>query len=99
MEIRIDEIGAGAYRISVFVAVRLRPPDLYQTILCSTVMNREVIDIGREPFRCFDRPHMPHCLDAGLMFEETTSILLYGTCSRALETVRQSPRATLSNNR
>ena len=35
----IDEIGAGAYAISVFVAVRLRPPDLHQTILCSTVMN------------------------------------------------------------
>ena len=39
METRIDEIGAGAYAISIFVAVRLRPPDLHQTIRCSTVMN------------------------------------------------------------
>jgi flavorubredoxin len=38
----------------------------------------EVIDIGGRRLRYLDTPHVPHCWDAGLMFEETTGTLLCG---------------------
>ena len=38
----------------------------------------EVIDLGGKRIRYIDTPHVPHCWDAGVMFEETTGTLLCG---------------------
>jgi flavorubredoxin len=38
----------------------------------------EVIDLGGKRVRYIDTPHVPHCWDAGVMFEETTGTLLCG---------------------
>jgi flavorubredoxin len=35
----------------------------------------EVIDLGGRRVRRLDTPHVPHCWDAGLLFEETTATL------------------------
>ena len=35
----------------------------------------EVIDLGDRRVRRLDTPHVPHCWDAGLLYEETTSTL------------------------
>ena len=35
----------------------------------------EVLDLGGRRVRRIDTPHVPHCWDAGLMFEETTRTL------------------------
>jgi flavorubredoxin len=37
--------------------------------------NDEVLDLGGRRVRRIDTPHVPHCWDAGLMFEETTGTL------------------------
>jgi flavorubredoxin len=37
--------------------------------------NGEVIDLGGKRVRRIDTPHVPHCWDAGLIFEETTQTL------------------------
>jgi flavorubredoxin len=37
--------------------------------------NDEVLDLGGRRVRRLDTPHVPHCWDAGLMFEETTGTL------------------------
>jgi flavorubredoxin len=37
--------------------------------------NDEVLDLGGKRVRRLDTPHVPHCWDAGLMFEETTGTL------------------------
>lgn len=37
--------------------------------------NNEVLDLGGRRVRRLDTPHVPHCWDAGLMFEETTGTL------------------------
>jgi flavorubredoxin len=37
--------------------------------------NDEVIDLGSKRVRWLDTPHMPHCWDAGLVYEETTETL------------------------
>ena len=37
--------------------------------------NDEVLDLGGKKVRRLDTPHLPHCWDAGLMFEETTRTL------------------------
>jgi flavorubredoxin len=37
--------------------------------------NDEVLDLGGRRVRRLDTPHVPHCWDAGLMFEETTRTL------------------------
>ncbi|HXW83128.1 MAG TPA: hypothetical protein VEJ86_01885 [Candidatus Binataceae bacterium] len=36
----------------------------------------ERIDLGGKTVRRIDTPHLPHCWDAGLLFEETTATLL-----------------------
>ena len=51
MEARIDEIGAGIYRLSIFVPIPLRPPDLRIIISCSPVTNRCCFTAGSE--KCF----------------------------------------------
>lgn len=38
----------------------------------------EVIDLGGKHVRFIATPHVPHCWDAGLMYEETTHTLLCG---------------------
>ena len=38
--------------------------------------DQEVLPIGRHRVRFFQTPHVPHCWDAGLMFDETTATLL-----------------------
>lgn len=38
----------------------------------------EVLDIGRHRLRWIDTPHLPHCWEAGLLFDETTHTLLCG---------------------
>ncbi|HKM99227.1 MAG TPA: MBL fold metallo-hydrolase [Candidatus Binataceae bacterium] len=37
--------------------------------------NGEVLDLGGKRVRRIDTPHVPHCWDAGLIFEETTRTL------------------------
>jgi len=37
--------------------------------------NNEVIDLGGKRVQHLDTPHVPHCWDAGLIFEETTRTL------------------------
>ena len=37
--------------------------------------NDEVLDLGGRRVRRLDTPHVPHCWDAGLLYEETTSTL------------------------
>lgn len=37
--------------------------------------DNEVIDLGGKKMRRLDTAHLPHCWDAGLMFEETTGTL------------------------
>lgn len=37
--------------------------------------NDEVLDLGDRRVRRLDTPHVPHCWDAGLMFEEATGTL------------------------
>ena len=38
----------------------------------------EVIDLGGKRVRYIDTPHVPHCWDAGVMYEETTGTLFCG---------------------
>lgn len=38
----------------------------------------EVIDLGGKRVRYIDTPHVPHCWDAGVMYEESTGTLLCG---------------------
>jgi len=40
------------------------------------MVDREVLDTGRYRFRFLATPHVPHCWDAGLLFEETERTLL-----------------------
>jgi len=37
--------------------------------------NGEVLDLGGKKVRRLDTPHLPHCWDAGLIYEETTGTL------------------------
>jgi flavorubredoxin len=38
----------------------------------------EVLDLGGKRVRYIDTPHVPHCWEAGVMYEETTGTLLSG---------------------
>jgi flavorubredoxin len=38
----------------------------------------EVLDLGGKRVRYLDTPHVPHCWEAGVMYEETTGTLLCG---------------------
>lgn len=42
------------------------------------VADGEVIDLGGRRVRYLATPHVPHCWDAGLLFEETTATLFCG---------------------
>ena len=42
------------------------------------LQDNEVIDLGGKRVKYLYTPHVPHCWDAGLMFEETTGTLLCG---------------------
>ncbi len=43
-----------------------------------SLQDNEVIDLGGKRVRYLPTPHVPHCWDAGLMYEETTKTLLCG---------------------
>ena len=38
----------------------------------------EVLDLGGKRVRYLDTPHVPHCWEAGVLYEETTGTLLCG---------------------
>ena len=40
--------------------------------------NGEVLDLGGKRVRYLDTPHVPHCWEAGVVYEETTGTLLCG---------------------
>jgi flavorubredoxin len=40
--------------------------------------NGEVLDLGGKRVRYIDTPHVPHCWEAGVVYEETTGTLLCG---------------------
>jgi flavorubredoxin len=42
------------------------------------VADGEVVDLGGRQVRYLATPHVPHCWDAGLLYEETTSTLFCG---------------------
>ena len=48
----------------------LRPP--------RPLADGEVLDIGGHRLRWIDTPHLPHCWDAGALFDETTGTLFCG---------------------
>lgn len=51
----------------------------------------EILDLGGAKVRYLDTPHVPHNVDAGLMFEENTRTLL---CSDLFTHVGEAPPAT-----
>lgn len=53
--------------------------------------NDEVLDLGGRRVRRLDTPHVPHCWDAGLLFEETTGTLF---CSDLFTHVGDPPALT-----
>jgi flavorubredoxin len=53
--------------------------------------NGEVLDLGGRRVRRLDTPHVPHCWDAGLLFEETTGTLF---CSDLFTHVGDPPAVT-----
>ena len=53
-----------------------------------TLTDGEALDLGGRRVRYIDTPHVPHGLEAGVLYEETTSTLLCGDrsrCARAPE--------------
>jgi len=53
--------------------------------------DNEVLDLGGRRVRRLDTPHVPHCWDAGLLYEETTGTLF---CSDLLTHVGDPPALT-----
>jgi flavorubredoxin len=51
----------------------------------------EVLDLGGKRVRRIDTPHLPHCWDAGLIFEETTGTLF---CSDLFTQMGDGPPLT-----
>lgn len=51
----------------------------------------EVIDLGGRRLRYIDTPHVPHCWEAGVLYEETTGTLL---CGDLLTHVGDGPAVT-----
>ena len=43
-----------------------------------TLTDGEALDLGGRRVRYIDTPHVPHGLEAGVLYEETTSTLLCG---------------------
>ena len=56
--------------------------------------HEEVLTTGRHRFRFQQTPHVPHCWDAGLLFDETTRTLF---CSDLLQQNGDTPAATESD--
>jgi len=50
--------------------VAIRPPRALE--------DRETLDLGGKRVRYLATPHVPHCWDAGVLYEETTNTLLCG---------------------
>ncbi len=42
------------------------------------LQDQEILDLGSKQVRYLATPHVPHCWDAGLLFEETTKTLFCG---------------------
>jgi flavorubredoxin len=53
--------------------------------------NGEVLDLGAKRVRWLDTPHVPHCWEAGVIYEETTGTLL---CGDLLTHVGDGPAVT-----
>jgi len=53
--------------------------------------NGEVLDLGGKRVRYLDTPHVPHCWEAGVIYEETTGTLL---CGDLLTHVGDGPAVT-----
>ena len=53
--------------------------------------NGEVLDLGGKRVRWLDTPHVPHCWEAGVIYEETTGTLL---CGDLLTHVGDGPAVT-----
>ncbi|HWA46850.1 MAG TPA: MBL fold metallo-hydrolase [Dongiaceae bacterium] len=51
----------------------------------------EMLDLGGKRIRYIDTPHVPHCWEAGVMYEETTGTLL---CGDLLTHVGDAPALT-----
>lgn len=65
------QVAVGAIGCMISVNdLALRPPKALE--------DGEVLDLGGKRVRYLATPHVPHCWDAGLMFEETTKTLLCG---------------------
>ena len=58
------------------------------------LQNGEVIDLGGKRVRYIDTPHVPHCWEAGVVYEETTSTLL---CGDLLTHLGNAPAVTSSD--
>jgi len=56
-----------------------------------SLQDGEVIDLGGKRVRRIETPHVPHGWDAGLLYEETTSILL---CGDLFTTIGADPALT-----
>jgi flavorubredoxin len=56
--------------------------------------NGEVLDLGGKRVRFIDTPHVPHCWEAGVIYEETTGTLL---CGDLLTHVGDGPAVTGSD--
>jgi flavorubredoxin len=56
--------------------------------------NGEVIDLGGKRVRYIDTPHVPHCWEAGVIYEETTGTLM---CGDLLGHLGQGPAVTSSD--
>lgn len=54
----------------------------------------EVLDLGGKRVRYIDTPHVPHCWEAGVMYEETTGTLL---CGDLLTHLGDGPAVTSSD--
>jgi flavorubredoxin len=54
----------------------------------------EVLDLGGKRVRYLDTPHVPHCWEAGVIYEETTGTLL---CGDLLTHVGNGPAVTSSD--
>jgi flavorubredoxin len=63
--------------------IAVRPP--------RALRDGEVLDLGGKKVRRLDTPHLPHCWDAGLLYEETTGTLF---CSDLFTQAGNGPALT-----
>jgi flavorubredoxin len=77
-------VGHGAIGCAIWLNDQApRPP--------RALANGEVLDLGGRRVQRLDTPHVPHCWDAGLLFEETTRTLF---CSDLFTHVGDPPALT-----